>query len=188
MWYYNYPFDQGKQVLIIRHGERYPIVPNTFGHDICLTEQGKQESEKTGERLKKIQWGEIHSSPLVRCEETAHYFLKGTGQDIPIHFSNLLGNPSIFVAEPEAAGRYFLKHSITEIVGKLFHSEPIPGMRNLEEGGRLFTNYLKTIERFPCLMISHDIIVALLKSYFFKTPPEIPSYLDGFNIQTQEFI
>ncbi len=186
MWYYNYPFDQGKQVLIIRHGERYPISPGTFGHDVCLTEQGKQDSEKMGERLRKIEWGEIHSSPIVRCAETSQHFLKGAGQNIPIQFSSLLGNPGIFIDEPEVAGRYFLEDPINEIAAKIFYSEPFPGMRNLEEGGRLFIDYLKTIERFPCLMISHDIIIALLKSYFFKTSPQIPNYLDGFSIQQEE--
>lgn len=188
MWYYNYPFDQGKQVLIIRHSQRHPISPGTFGHDICLTDQGKLESEKTGEKLKGIQWGEVHSSPLIRCAETSQHFLNGAGQNIQIQFSSLLGNPGIFIDKPEVAGRYFLENPIHEIATKIFYSDPFPGMRKLSEAGLLFTNYLKTIKRFPCLMISHDIIVALLKSYFFKTPPEIPNYLEGFTIQTQEFL
>lgn len=64
---------------------------------------------------------------------------------------------------------------------KLLDRETVVGMRTLEEGGRLFADYLKTLTIFPCLMISHDIIIALLYAYFFKSNSrKLPAYLDGF--------
>lgn len=186
MWYYNCPFDQGDQILFLRHAERAPFKQGSFGHKAHLTKQGRKDSERLGDKLGKFQWGEIHCSPLIRCEETALCFLKGAKQEIPIQFSTLLGDPGVFVAEPEVAGRYFLENSIIEIMNKMLSSEPIPGMRSLEEGALLLISYLKKVHFFPCLMITHDIIIALLKSYFLKHPPQIPLFLDGFSLQRGE--
>jgi len=185
MWYDNTPFDQGKHILILRHAERHPFDVFSFGHDTRLTEKGKEDAEKVGGYLGKFHWGEIHSSPLIRCEETALSFLKGAKQELPIHYSNYLGNPGVFVADPEATGNYFLENSIIDIINQTYSSVFIPGMRSLKEGADMFINYLKTIQKFPCLMITHDIIIALLKSYFFNSPPEIPEFLDGFSIEME---
>lgn len=186
MWYANYPFDQGKHILFLRHAERSPFKPGSFGHETRLTKKGKEDAEKVGENLSTFQWGEVHSSPLVRCEETALSFLKGAKQKLPIHYSNYLGNPGVFVANPELTGRYFLENSIMDIINQTCSSTPVPGMKSLEEGVLLFIDYLKTIKLFPCLMITHDLIIALLKSYFFKTPPQIPQFLDGFSVEMGE--
>lgn len=183
MWHHNCPLDRGEHILLLRHAERAPFKAGSFGHDCPLTPKGREDSEKAGEILGKFQWGEIHSSPLIRCAETAHCFLKGAQQQLPVQFSTLLGDPGVFVSDPVLAGRYFLENSTLEIMNKMLSSEHIPGMRSLKEGALLFINYLKTIRFFPCLMITHDIIIALLKSYFFETPAQIPMFLDGFLLQ-----
>jgi hypothetical protein len=183
MWFDNYPFDQGKHILFLRHAERHSFKPGSFGHDTRLTTKGKKDAEKVGKNLGKFQWGEIHSSPLIRCEETALSFMKGAKQELPIRYSKYLGDPGVFVEDPETAGGYFFESSIIDIINDLVSSRPIPGMRSLKEGALLFINYLKTIQLFPCLIITHDIIIALLKSYFFNTPPQIPQFLGGFFIE-----
>jgi hypothetical protein len=85
------------------------------------------------------------------------------------------------VFDKEKAGAVFLETTPLKIMQKLLAREAIAGMRTLEEGGRLFADHLKTLTVFPCLMISHDIIIALLYAYFSKlTPLKFPDYLDGF--------
>ena len=131
-----------------------------------------------GKKLGKIKWGEIHTSPLIRCEQTAFHFLKGAQQIRPIIKSQVLGDPGPFVNNPQKAGPHFL-------LNKVNRHTPIPGMRTVEEGGRLFVNYLNTIQLFPCLMISHDIIIALLISYFSKIEIDFPNFLDGFCLKIE---
>lgn len=185
MWYHDFPFEKGKQILILRHGERPSSPQGSFGHEISLTPQGKIDSERAGEKLQRIRWGEIHSSPILRCQETAHSFLKGTKQNTSIHLSSYLGDPGVFVAEPEVAGPHFLNKTNDQMIYALHSGEQIPGVRSIKEGCLLFIEYLKTIELFPCIMFSHDIIIALLKSYFFNTSPQLPSFLDGFCISKE---
>lgn len=186
MWYHDFPFEKGKQILILRHGERLPSPQGSFGHEIRLTPQGKLDSERAGEKLQKIRWGEIHSSPILRCQETAHFFLKGAKQETPIYLSCYLGDPGVFVSEPAIAGPYFMNKTALQMIDAMDSGQPIPGIRSVKEGGLLFVDYLKTIKQFPCVMFSHDIIIALLKSYFFNVSPQLPSFLDGFCISQEK--
>lgn len=172
---------QDRQVVILRHGHRQKIPTGTFGHDLTLTEKGKKASLLLGKQFADVRWGSVHSSPLIRCQETAEHFLKGAAQELPINLSPLLGDPGPFVFDKEKAGAVFLKTAPSKIMQKLLDRETVVGMRTLEEGGRLFADYLKTLTSFPCLMISHDIIIALLYAYFFKSNSrKLPAYLDGF--------
>lgn len=182
MWYHDFPFEKGKQILILRHGERPSSPQGSFGHEISLTPQGKLDSERAGEKLQRIHWGEIHSSPILRCQETARSFLKGAKQDTPIYLSSHLGDPGVFVSKPAIAGSYFMNKTTRQMIDAMYSGESIPGIRSIKEGCLLFIEYLKTIKQFPCIMFSHDIIIALLKSYFFNAPPQLPSFLDGFCI------
>jgi broad specificity phosphatase PhoE len=174
-------YQTGCHIVLLRHGHRQEIPQGGFGHDLTLTEKGKKSSLRLGKKLADILWGEIHSSPLIRCQETAEHFLKGAGQKLSIHLSPLLGDPGPFVYDDAKAGPLFLANTPYEIMQKLLARKNLPGMRTIEEGGRLFDAYLKTVSRFPCLMISHDIIIALLYAYFSKSIlQKFPDYLGGF--------
>lgn len=180
-------FNEGKYIVLLRHGHRKEIPSGSFGFDAPLTEEGKQAAESLGATLANTPWGEVHASPLIRCQDTAYHFLKGAKKSISIKLSTMLGNPGPFVSNPEQAGPIFLNSLLHDILQRLASCQPIPGMRTLKEGGLLFENYIKTIKAFPCLMFSHDIIIALLHTYFHKTcPNQLPDYLDGFILQMSE--
>jgi broad specificity phosphatase PhoE len=179
-------FEKGRHILLLRHGHRHEIPAGSFGDEVALTDEGRKASESLGRKLGKVQWGEVQSSPLVRCLETATHFLKGAGQNIPVQQSTLLGNPGPFVSNPDMAGPIFLNNTLREIMNKIALGEPIPGIRSLQEGGVLFEKHLKTIKKFPCLMFSHDMIIALLNAYFNNSNQlleRLPDYLDGFCLQ-----
>lgn len=177
--------EEGYQILVLRHAHRPKIQAGQFGHELTLTQEGKQASMNLGKRLRECQWKEVHTSPVKRCEQTARYFLKGTGQKVPIIKSNVLGAPGPFVSIPEQAGPVFMKSSSWEIAKKLISHQALPGMKTLEEGGAHFVSYLKTLHSFPCLMISHDIIVSLLCTYFLKSEAWFPHFLEGFCVKVQ---
>ena len=179
-------FEQGCHIILLRHSHRHEIPTGSFGDEAVLTDEGRKAAENLGKKLGKVQWGEVHSSPLVRCLETALHFLKGAGQNIPVQLSTLLGNPGPFVSNPDEAGSLFLSTTLQEIMNKIAKGEPIPGIRSLQEGGLLFEKHLKTIQKFPCLMFSHDIIIALLYAYFNNSNQlleQLPDFLDGFCLQ-----
>jgi broad specificity phosphatase PhoE len=170
------------QIFVLRHAHRPPILPGEFGDELSLTDEGKKASIILGKNLHKTQWGEIHSSPLKRCLQTARYILKGLGQEISVIPSQILGDPGPFVSDPEKAGPVFMKSTPQAIAHLLLAKKPIPGMRTIEEGSTLFMNYLQKVKKFPSLMISHDMIIALLSAHFLKTATEFPHFLEGLCI------
>jgi len=174
-------------ILILRHAERGEIPSGSFGHDLLLTEEGRKSSLSLGKKLAHIRWAQVFSSPLIRCQETAEHFLKGTGQSLPITLTPHLGDPGPFVFDQEKAGSIFLENTPYIIMQKILSAQHVPGMRTLEDGVKLFVDYLKTFTHFPCLMISHDIIIALLQAYFSKsTPHKFPDFLNGFWLKIDE--
>jgi len=174
-------------ILILRHGDRQEIPSGSFGNELLLTAKGRKSSLSLGKKLAHIRWAQVFSSPLIRCQETAEQFLKGAGQSLPVILTPLLGDPGPFVLDPDLAGSMFLENAPYKIMQKILAAEHVPGMRTLEDGVKLFIDYLKTLTHFPCLMISHDIIIALLQSYFFKSiPHKFPDFLEGFWLQVDE--
>ena len=171
-------------IVVLRHAHRLEAVQGTLGNDLTLTLEGKKASEMMGSTLADMPIGEIHTSPILRCVQTAEELLKGAHQKIHISPSTVLGNPGAFVDEPQEAGRLFLNTPLQEIAQDVVEGKKdIPGMRLLADGGKLFLDYVLTVKRFPCLMITHDIVICLLCCFFFASKDVqkyFPDFLEGF--------
>ncbi len=72
------------RVLIVRHGQRAPIVGREDG-DPPLTELGRQQAELAGQYLRKLNFrGRIFASPYRRTLETASLIAQHTGGRIMV--------------------------------------------------------------------------------------------------------
>ena len=177
--------DDDNTILLIRHGHRPPIPRGCLGNDIKLSKEGREAAYVLGQKLKHIKWRNIQTSPVERCVETADYILKGLGQKIKINRSSVLGDPGPFIVDPIKAAPIFLETPLNNIMHNILSSRTPLGVRSLHEGSELFLSYLHTMHKLPCLMISHDSIIALLYAYFFKTMninEYIPDFLEGLVI------
>ena len=71
----------GPVVLLIRHAERGPITDPTMGHDVPLTDRGREAAEATGRAVGAAAQGlgrvVVAHSPVPRCEETARRIARG---------------------------------------------------------------------------------------------------------------
>lgn len=172
-------------IFLIRHGHRPPIPHGSLGNEIKLSKEGQDSSYNLGQKLKHIEWRNIYTSPLERCVETASFIVKGLDRQIKIDRSAMLGDPGPFIIDSIKASSTFLENSLHSILQKSISSQLPSGMRSLREGAELFLSYLNTIDKLPCLMISHDSIIALLYAYFFKSldiNTYIPDFLEGMVI------
>lgn len=167
----------------MRHGHRIEARQGSFGNDLALTLEGKKASENLGAQS-KVLWGEVHTSPILRCVQTSEEILKGAHQTIPIMTTKVLGDPGPFIEDPEIAGPVFLEKPLLQIAQTLVDGKTrIPGMRSLEEGGKLFLEYVLKVKYFPCLMITHDIVICLLCCFFLESNEVhkyLPAFLEGF--------
>ncbi len=167
-------------ILVLRHGHRQEMNRGSFGEKLELTSEGKKTAQMLGRSLSTIAFGEIHSSPILRCVQTAEAWRQGSEQDIKVYLSKVLGDPGPFVSDASQAGPFFLENSLEHIAQLLVDGNTsIPGMRSIEDGATLFINHALSVNRFPCLMITHDIVICLLCCYFFKSR-DVQKYLPGF--------
>src|SRR6476660_3157977 len=63
-----------RQLILVRHGESEANISHTFanrGDGPPLTSLGRRQSVELARRLRGTRIGEIHSSPLLRCTQTA---------------------------------------------------------------------------------------------------------------------
>lgn len=175
----------GKSLLLLRHGHREKHQKNSFGNELPLTLEGKQTSFSLGQSIGELIIGECHTSPLLRCVQTAEKILEGSNQNYEIKYSNVLGDPGPFISDPVEAGPLFLETPLESIAQAIVDHQKLPGMRTLEEGSHIFLRHVLQVDKFPCIMISHDIIISLLCCFFFKSDNAqefMPNYLEGLSI------
>lgn len=63
------------ELFLIRHGDAIPgaeeIIPSGIYDDLPLSDIGREQAEALAERLAKVSFAALYSSPLRRCQETA---------------------------------------------------------------------------------------------------------------------
>ncbi len=178
-----------KLIIVIRHAERYHAKKGTFGEEIPLTFRGRKASELLGKTIAEIPVPKIHTSPVLRCVNTAKELRRGSRQKSLIEETKVLGDPGPFTADPKEAGPIFLTKPLLEIAQAIADGEAVPGMRGLSAGSKLFLNYALGVSAQLTLMITHDVIISLLCSFLFEdrdVKKYIPNFLEGFIIEQKE--
>ncbi len=82
--------------VIMRHGNRYPIVDEATGHLVELTPEGVALAEDYGQMLSLLrQPGRLLASPVGRCEHTARAIAQGARWNLPVFIDERLGFPYV---------------------------------------------------------------------------------------------
>jgi len=80
-------------LVLIRHGESQWNLENRFTGwtDVPLTEKGREEARRAGEKIRHIRFDKAYTSVLQRAIETLDIVLRVAGQeDIPIAYDQAL--------------------------------------------------------------------------------------------------
>jgi 2,3-bisphosphoglycerate-dependent phosphoglycerate mutase len=75
------------KLALVRHGQSQWNLENRFTGwvDVPLTDLGREEARRAGERLRGIRFDEVYTSVLSRAQETLDIILEVVGQkDIPV--------------------------------------------------------------------------------------------------------
>src|SRR3990172_9177236 len=100
-------------LVLIRHGESQWNLENRFTGwvDVPLTEKGREEARRAGEKIRQMRFDKAYTSVLQRATETLDVVLRTIGQqEIPIvrdqalnerHYGDLQG-----LNKAETADRY----------------------------------------------------------------------------------
>ncbi|PIR01049.1 MAG: histidine phosphatase family protein [Nitrospinae bacterium CG11_big_fil_rev_8_21_14_0_20_45_15] len=171
-------------VMLMRHSVRHELPPDAPGNDIPLTKEGRTLAFKLGaqigERLKSL-----HSSPILRCMETAEMIRDGAKLNLKVFPDRRLGDPGIFVLNAQKAWQNWQQLGNDGVMSKLVTgSEIMPGMAEPNKAARHLVHSMLDQVKDPGIhvFVTHDIVIAATVSHLLGRPygpPKGPSYLEG---------
>ncbi|HRA42712.1 MAG TPA: histidine phosphatase family protein [Gammaproteobacteria bacterium] len=154
---------------LMRHAEREKIPKGKLGNELHITQQGIDDTIKLHSYLKN-RLIEIYASPVLRCIETAE-LLKCTAKYAVVKQNRMLGDPGVFVENPEIASPFFLKYEAIEVVARLLNKKSVmPGFcLSVEEAFKKLLNHLFSLanETGIYLFITHDSILGAVNGILF---------------------
>lgn len=157
-------------VYLVRHAERPQIPLGSFGHDLKLTEKGRKQAQDLGLQFQGSTIHEVYASPVPRCIETADCIRSGAQVHCEVQESRALGAPSVYVENPELAGKTHHTKGPQNMLKSILFSpnEAIPGYRVPLEGSRLLYEYI--LRKMPpegsvSLMVTHDIVLGAFAAH-----------------------
>lgn len=114
--------------LLVRHAERPPLAHGDAGLELALTVAGLAQSSALG-RVLGPRVRRLSTSPIRRCCETAEALRAGASVSLEIVRDRLLGDPGVFVVEPERAWENWRVHGHDAMLEHLgWRDPPMPGI------------------------------------------------------------
>jgi hypothetical protein len=114
--------------MLLRHAARPPIPPGEVGNELALTEEGfvlaRQLGLLLGERL-----AALHSSPVLRCMQTAEALREGSRSSLDIHPDRMLGAPGAFIRDERLGGQTLQRLGLESFLEHLISGDGVlPGI------------------------------------------------------------
>ncbi len=154
---------------LMRHAEREKMSKGTLGNELHITQRGIYDTIKLHSYLKN-RLIEIYTSPVLRCLETAE-LLKPTAKYSVVKQNRMLGDPGVFVEEPEIASIFFLQYEAMEIAAGLLAKQlGMPGFCvSVEDAFKKLLDHLFSLatESGIYLFITHDFILGVVNGILF---------------------
>jgi len=171
--------------LLLRHSIREEFGAGDIGNDFPITEDGKNIAFELG-RFLSGRLRSLHSSPLLRCVQTAQALREGGGYHLDISEHRFLGDPGVFVLDGalawsnwEAIGNEgVMRHLASE-------NYALPGMADPERAAQELLRYmLLVMDGSPGVhvFVTHDTILGPVVARLLKQTHEVakgPLFLEG---------
>jgi broad specificity phosphatase PhoE len=170
--------------LLLRHAERKPILPGNVGHETPLTQWGAMCSYELGVHLRS-RLKTLRTSPLLRCVQTAEGIYKGAEVDLEIQNDRLLGDPGIFVEDPQVAWTNWQNLGNEGVMRHMATADhALPGMAHPDRAARkLIRHMLAVAGQQPGVhaFITHDVLLSATTARILGigVHEQWPQYLEG---------
>jgi broad specificity phosphatase PhoE len=171
--------------LLLRHSVRDELPPGDAGYVLPITAAGvaiaTELGRVLGERLKTL-----HTSPLVRCVQTAQALRQGAGCKLTIVEDRLLGDPGAFVLDGSKAGVHWEQLGHEAVMSHIVTcEEPLEGFARPREAARYLVQHMLHVagaEPGVHVFVSHDSLITAAASRLLERPlfmDSWPWYLEG---------
>ena len=171
--------------LLLRHSVRDDLPPDDDGYTLPITDAGVRLAHELGTLLGQ-RLRTLHTSPLVRCVQTAEALRHGASVRIPIRHDRLLGDPGVYVVDGKQAWRNWQEKGHEGVMAHLVtEDEPLPGMAAPAAAARFLVQHmLATAGSAPGLhvFVTHDSLVTATAARLLGEPLGVdawPWYLEG---------
>jgi len=171
--------------MLLRHAARPPIPPGETGNELALTREGVTEAKQLGGLLGR-RLVSLHTSPVLRCRQTAEALREGARVPLDILSNRMLGAPGAFVVDEVLGGQTlqrlglesFLEHLISGKGGLPGVAEPSAAASSLV---RHMLEHVGDVQGLH-VFVTHDSLVAPTVARMLQcpVPPEDwPEYLEA---------
>jgi len=171
--------------LLLRHAERPALPPHAPGNEVALTQAGREASWRLGQVLGNQLLG-LSTSPVLRCQETAEALRAGAGTPCGVVQDRMLGDPGVFVADPQQAWRSWVEGGAGTVAHALMTGRNVPpGFAEPAQAARRLAAHM--YERLPethgvHVFVTHDTLLGPFIAQSLGqvlTPETWPSFLHG---------
>lgn len=149
-------------VLLLRHSVRDHLPPGDAGYVLPITDVGRRLALELGGHLRG-RLRTLHSSPLLRCIQTAEALAEGAGVPLTVVPNRLLGDPGVFVLDGRRAWANWERLGHEGVMGHLVNeTDALSGMARPDEAARfLVQSMLGEAASRPGVhvFVTHDSLV-----------------------------
>jgi broad specificity phosphatase PhoE len=148
--------------LLLRHAERPALPTDAPGNDVALTLAGHEAARRLGQALGDKLLG-LYTSPVLRCHETAEALRSGAGARCDVVHDQMLGDPGVFVVDPQQAWSSWVGLGAGAIARSLMTGEAVPpGFAEPGHAARRLAEHLsKHLPAIPGVhvFVTHDTVL-----------------------------
>ena len=153
-------------IYLVRHGESEANITGIVGGDTPLTQKGKKQALRLGEKLTDVNFSAVFSSNLKRAKQTAEYIVQGRQFEIQIHKG--LRERSFGSIDSDKDEKYkYLFEALKDMSDEEFWEwKIVDDMENAQEAVGRFIKALKEISKSylgkEILVVSHGTVMRTL--------------------------
>lgn len=172
-------------ILLLRHSVRGPLPVGDAGYTIPITDVGRELAHAMGVLLRG-RLRTLHTSPILRCVQTANELNAGANAKLKIQNDRLLGDPGVFVNDSSKAGATWKALGHEAIMAHLVSTEePLPGLANAGVAARFLVQHMLATAGESAgvhIFCTHDSLVTATAAHLLGLPLKMedwPWYLEG---------
>jgi broad specificity phosphatase PhoE len=184
---------QQSVAVLIRHADRVALLNDDVGYGLPITEVGLQRAIGLGKKLGS-RLASLHSSPLVRCIQTAEAIKVGALVDVPVVLDTMLGDPGVYVLDGQVAWPSWQEMGSKEVVEHMVTCDiPLPGMAEPNAAANSLIRHMESLaSAVPGvhLFVTHDAIIATTAAKILNTSSKNlwPFFLEGVSFWFDDLI
>jgi len=176
------PVDQPVAVLI-RHSARGELAPGDAGYNVSLLPEGFALAGALGQ-LVAGRVASVHTSPLLRCVQSAEALQIGARTTLRITNDEFLGDPGAYVTRSSEAGATWRQLGHEAVMASIVDDVQLPGLRPPRQSAQELTAHMLSQSVTPGLhfFFTHDSLVTATAAHALGarlTKEDWPLYLEA---------